>query len=58
MRLNLFQKDTKKHIDVSRLFIYYNARRIDGMEDYNMQDTGTQIKNGIESFQRSLKTCF
>ena len=45
----LILKDTRKHIDVSRLFIYYNARRIGGLQDYNMQDTGTQIKNGIES---------
>ena len=42
-------KNTGKHIDVSRLFIYYNSRKKDGFQDYNMKDEGTQIPNAIEA---------
>jgi C1A family cysteine protease len=40
-------KNTGKHIDVSRLFIYYNSRKKDGLQEYNMQDNGTHIKNAV-----------
>ena len=42
-------KNSKKHVDVSRLFIYYNSRLIDGLKDYNMQDRGSYISSGIKA---------
>ena len=45
----LIKKNTGKHIDVSRLFIYYNGRKKDGLQDYNMKDGGTRIPNAIEA---------
>ncbi|CAF0828293.1 unnamed protein product [Didymodactylos carnosus] len=45
----LIMKNTKKHIDISRLFIYYNSREKDGYREYNMLDAGTKIPNAIEA---------
>lgn len=42
-------KNTKKHVDVSRLFIYYNARMIEGQKEYQMVDKGAFIAKAIES---------
>ena len=40
-------KNSRKHIDVSRLFIYYNGRVEDGLQEYNMEDRGTYIRSAI-----------
>lgn len=40
-------KNTGKHIDVSRLFIYFNGRIRDGMKESNMADEGTHITSAI-----------
>ena len=41
-------KNSKKHVDVSRLFIYYNSRLIDGMQPHAMRDGGTQINSAVK----------
>lgn len=43
----LIKKNTGRHVDVSRLFLYYNARRKDGMQPYSMQDIGCTIRSAI-----------
>ena len=45
----LIKKNTGKHIDISRLFIYYNSRIKDGLKDYNMKDEGTLIPHAVEA---------
>lgn len=45
----LIMKNSKKHVDVSRLFIYYNSRLIDGLYEYNMEDKGTLIENAVKA---------
>lgn len=40
-------KNKGVHVDVSRLFIYYNSRQKDGMQDHSMQDNGTLIRSAI-----------
>ncbi|UJR17166.1 hypothetical protein I4U23_004062 [Adineta vaga] len=45
----LIKKRSGKHIDVSRLFIYYNARCKDGVKEYLMDDNGTGIRSGIDA---------
>jgi len=42
-------KNINKHIDVSRLFIYYNSRRIDGYKKNDMKDTGTTINHAVQA---------
>lgn len=44
-------KNTGKHIDVSRLFIYYNARLKDGLDESNMKDDGAFITGAIEGLK-------
>ncbi|CAF4770934.1 unnamed protein product [Rotaria sp. Silwood1] len=48
----LIKVDTKKNIDVSRLFIYYNARVKDGMSEENMEDDGCTILGAIKTLKR------
>ncbi|UJR08053.1 hypothetical protein I4U23_012330 [Adineta vaga] len=43
----LIMKNTGKHVDVSRLFIYFNGRIKDGAQESNMKDSGTFIKSAI-----------
>lgn len=45
----LIKKDSGKEIDVSRLFLYYNARLLDGMTEWNMKDDGVSIPSGIKA---------
>ena len=40
-----------KFVDLSRLFVYYNARLIDGPE-YIDEDVGTYIRSGIKSVKK------
>ncbi|CAF3410998.1 unnamed protein product [Rotaria socialis] len=42
---------TKKEIDVSRLFIYYNARLKDGISETDMSDEGCSITAAIEALK-------
>jgi C1A family cysteine protease len=49
LMLNKFYPN--KFIDLSRLFVYYNARLIDGPE-YLDEDVGTYIRSGIKSVQK------
>ncbi|CAF1092819.1 unnamed protein product [Adineta steineri] len=48
----LIKKRTGKTVDVSRLFIYYNSRREDGLQEYNMADQGTFIRSAIEALKK------
>ncbi|CAF1500141.1 unnamed protein product [Adineta ricciae] len=41
-----------RHVDVSRLFIYYNSRCIDGLDSVNMEDNGTRITSAIEALKK------
>ncbi|CAF4520062.1 unnamed protein product [Rotaria socialis] len=43
----LIMKNTKKHVDVSRLFLYYNGRKLSGKYNYQMIDNGTYISSAI-----------
>lgn len=43
----LIMKNTTKHIDVSRLFIYFNSRIKDGAQESNIKDKGTHIRSAI-----------
>jgi C1A family cysteine protease len=45
----LTMKNINKHIDVSRLFIYYNSRLMDPLEKDNIQDNGTTITNAVKA---------
>ncbi len=45
----LIKKHTAKPFDVSRLFIYYNARRRDGSQD---EDEGSVIQYGMEGLKK------
>lgn len=49
----LIKKNTGRHIDVSRLYMYYNARRKDGLQPYNMQDIGCTIKSAIAALAQN-----
>ena len=46
-------KTTKKHVDVSRLFIYYVSRCKDGCTEYAMADQGTFIRSAIAALAES-----
>lgn len=48
----LLKQTTGENIDVSRLFIYYNARVKDGDED-ELDDSGCTITGAIESLEES-----
>ncbi|CAF1930612.1 unnamed protein product [Rotaria magnacalcarata] len=48
----LIKKNTKKHVDVSRLFIYYNGRTLDNIHTYQMNDNGTYIYAAIEGLKK------
>ncbi|CAF1046008.1 unnamed protein product [Rotaria sp. Silwood1] len=41
-----------RDIDVSRLFIYYNARLEDGMDEKNMKDKGCTISSAIKALKK------
>ena len=45
-------KNHKKHIDVSRLFIYYNARRQLVRNESHVQDTGTSVSHAIDALRQ------
>lgn len=45
-------KNVKKHINVSRLFIYYNSRLVDGLTEEYMIDHGTTIESGIKALTK------
>ena len=47
----LTKKGTGREIDVSRLFIYYNARVHENQSDY-VTDSGCSMTNGIESLSK------
>ena len=44
-------KNHKKHIDVSRLFIYYNARKKQVSDESAIRDTGSSISHGIAALR-------
>ena len=48
----LIKKKSGKDIDVSRLFIYYNARIIDGAQEYSLNDGGCSITAAIAALQQ------
>lgn len=51
----LVKKSTKEHIDVSRLFIYYNARKRDNRKENVssvIEDVGSSITSAIESLYK------
>ncbi|CAF4533888.1 unnamed protein product [Rotaria socialis] len=48
----LIMKNTKKHIDVSRLYMYYNGRTIDNLHTQKMADNGTFIWAAIAGLKR------
>lgn len=45
-------KNHRKHIDVSRLFIYYNARTERGVDDDTICDDGCSITDAIKALRR------
>ncbi|CAF4346271.1 unnamed protein product [Rotaria sp. Silwood2] len=47
----LIMKNHRKHVDVSRLFIYYNARSKEGLNERTMKDNGTFIRSGIAALK-------
>jgi hypothetical protein len=49
----LLKKASGQHIDVSRLFIYYNARIKDEESDENLEDSGCTVTSAIESLEES-----
>ena len=52
----LLKKTSGQDIDVSRLFIYYNARVRDEGSDENLEDEGCTITSAIESLEE-FGTC-
>jgi hypothetical protein len=55
----LIKRSTDRHIDVSRLFIYYNARRKEKEKEnlpLQIEDEGATITSTIESL-KELGTC-
>ena len=50
----LIKRDTGKHIDISRLFVYYNARSIDLSEGEKIDDVGVPIESGIEALKKNF----
>lgn len=49
----LLKKANQRDIDVSRLFIYYNARVKKNDSDEDIDDTGSSIKCAIEALEES-----
>ena len=49
----LLKRTTGQNIDVSRLFIYYNARAKDEGSDENLEDSGCTVTSAIESLEES-----
>lgn len=47
--LLLKRQDPTKFVDLSRLFVYYNARLIEGVED---EDVGAYVRDGIKAVQK------
>ncbi len=47
------KRTTGQNIDVSRLFIYYNARVKDEGSDENLEDSGCTVTSAIESLEES-----
>ncbi|CAF4638370.1 unnamed protein product, partial [Didymodactylos carnosus] len=45
------KKNSSKHLDISRLFIYYNARVKEGTPSY--EDDGTTIVAAVEALEKS-----
>lgn len=52
----LLRKTSGRDIDVSRLFIYYNARMKDKEEDEKLSDSGCTVTSAIEALEE-LGTC-
>ncbi|CAM4855764.1 unnamed protein product [Rotaria socialis] len=48
----LIMKNTKKALNISRLFIYYNARMIDSPNAYKLEDSGTSIISAVMALKR------
>ncbi|CAF1039390.1 unnamed protein product [Adineta ricciae] len=48
----LIKRTANRHVDVSRLFIYYNSRYIDGLDSGDMEDNGTHITSAIEALKK------
>ncbi|CAF1371972.1 unnamed protein product [Rotaria sordida] len=48
----LRKAETGRDIDISRLFIYYNARLKDGMNEMNMEDDGCTIPGAVKALKR------
>ena len=49
----LLRKSSGRHIDVSRLFIYFNARMKKVESEEDLEDNGCNITNAIESLEES-----
>ncbi len=49
----LLKRTTGQNIDVSRLFIYYNARVKEDGSDENLEDSGCTVTSAIESLEES-----
>jgi len=49
----LLKRETGQNIDVSRLFIYYNARVKEEGSDENLEDSGVSVTSAIESLEES-----
>ncbi|CAF2920681.1 unnamed protein product [Rotaria sp. Silwood2] len=49
----LLKKSSGHEIDVSRLFIYYNARVKDEESDENINDSGCSVSSAIEALEES-----
>ncbi|CAM2702963.1 unnamed protein product [Rotaria socialis] len=43
----LIMKNTKKALNISRLFIYYNGQKIDNPNAYKLEDTGTYLNSAV-----------
>lgn len=48
----LIKKRSKKHVDISRLFVYYNSRLQQGLTKFNMEDRGTYINKAISALKK------
>ncbi|CAF4306227.1 unnamed protein product, partial [Rotaria magnacalcarata] len=52
----LLKKSSGRHIDVSRLFIYYNARAKNAYPPGHITDSGCNITDALETL-KELGTC-
>ncbi|CAF3675368.1 unnamed protein product [Rotaria socialis] len=48
----LIMKNTKKALNISRLFIYYNGQKIDNPNAYKLEDIGTYLSSAVIGLKR------